>query len=177
MAVQENIGAGSIDCKHRVGKATFMLLKSKPHSTILTSASVEELVAVTLAFTVLGMAGLTLLYNKIYKIKPKITPHYYVCDDKMHTVQWWIQGREPGGSVPPLLLDQTVARRAKKILGGGPPPYPYLRVWMTGPPPNLKVWIRHCCVNFNMDFHPFKTICTVCIGIIKTAVLTFLNKV
>ena len=79
----------------------------------------EELVAVTLAFTVLGMAGLTLLYNKIYKIKPKITPHYYVCDDKMHTVQWWIQGREPGGSVPPLLLDQTVARRAKKILGGG----------------------------------------------------------
>ena len=82
----------------------------------------EELVAVTLAFTVLGMAGLTLLYNKIYKIKPKITPHYYVCDDKMHTVQWWIQGREPGGSVPPLLLDQTVARRAKKIFGGDRPP-------------------------------------------------------
>ena len=77
-------------------KATFMLLKSKPHSTILTSASVEELVAVTLAFTVLGMAGLTLFYNKIYKIKPKITP-----DDKMHTVQWWIQGREPGGLSPP----------------------------------------------------------------------------
>lgn len=53
------------DCKQRVGKATFMLLKSRPHLTILTSASVEELVAVTLAFTVLGMAGLTLLYNKI----------------------------------------------------------------------------------------------------------------
>jgi len=101
MAVQENIGAGSIDCRHRVGKAMFMLFKSKPHSTILTSASVEELVAVTLAFTVLGMAGLTLLYNKIYKIKPKITPHNYVCDDKMHTVQWWIQGREPGGLSPP----------------------------------------------------------------------------
>ena len=90
MAVQENTGAGSIDCKHRVSIATFMLLKSKPHSTILTSASVEELVAVTLAFTVLGMAGLTLPYNKIYKIKPKITPHNYVCDDKMHPVQWWI---------------------------------------------------------------------------------------
>lgn len=101
MAVQENIGAGSIDCKFRVGKATFMLLKSKQHLTILTSASVEELVAVTLAFTVLGMAGLTLLYNKIYKIKPKITPHNYVCDDKMHTVQWWIQGREPGSLSPP----------------------------------------------------------------------------
>lgn len=94
MAVQENIGAGSIDCKHRVGKATFM-------PTILTSASVEELVAVTLAFTVLGMAGLTLLYNIIYKIEPKITPHNNVCDDNMHTVQWWIQGREPGGSFPP----------------------------------------------------------------------------
>ena len=101
MAVHENTGAGSIDCKHRVGIATFMLLKSKPHSTILTSASVEELVAVTLAFTVLGMAGLTLLYNIIYKIEPKITPHNNVCDDNMHTVQWWIQGREPGGSFPP----------------------------------------------------------------------------
>ena len=78
----------------------------------------EELVAVTLAFTVLGMAGLTLLYNIIYKIEPKITPHNNVCDDNMHTVQWWIQGREPGGSFPPLLLDQTAARRAKTIFGG-----------------------------------------------------------
>ena len=27
---------------------------------------------------------------------------------------------------------------------GGRPPAPYLRVGVTVPPPNLKVWIRHC---------------------------------
>ena len=49
---------------------------------------------------------------------------------------WRIQGRGPGGPpLSPLFLDQTQT---------GPPPY--LRVWMTAPPPstNLKVWIRQC---------------------------------
>ena len=34
---------------------------------------------------------------------------------------------------PALLLDQTEDRRAEKIWGRNPPPY--LRVWMTAPPP------------------------------------------
>ena len=43
---------------------------------------------------------------------------------------------EPGdGPGPPLFLDQNEARRAS----------PYLRVWITAPPPSyLKVCIRHC---------------------------------
>ena len=84
----------------------------------------EELVAVTLAFTVLGMAGLTLLYNEMYKIKPKITPHNYVCDDEMHIVQWWIQGREPGGSFPPFTFRPNYGPKDQNNFGGGPPPLP-----------------------------------------------------
>ena len=38
------------------------------------------------------------------------------------------------GGPPPLFLDQTEARRAEKIWGGDRAP-PYLRVWMTAPPP------------------------------------------
>ena len=57
-------------------------------------------------------------------------------------VHWQIQGRGPGGPVPPplLFLNQTDARRAEKMFGGGPGP-PYLRVWMTAPTFYLKVWI------------------------------------
>ena len=43
----------------------------------------------------------------------------------------YTSGGSRGG--PPLLLDQTEARRAAKILGGRPL-HPYLRVWMTAPP-------------------------------------------
>ena len=43
-------------------------------------------------------------------------------------------GEGPGGPAPPpLFLDQTEARGAEKIFFGDPPPY--LRVWMTPPPP------------------------------------------
>ena len=38
-------------------------------------------------------------------------------------------GEVPRGGRPPLFLDQTEARRAKKNLFGDPLP-PYLRVWM-----------------------------------------------
>ena len=38
------------------------------------------------------------------------------------------------GSPPPFFLDQTEARRAENIFRGYRPP-PYLRVWMTPPPP------------------------------------------
>ena len=46
----------------------------------------------------------------------------------------------------PLFLDQTEARRADLNTFWGdhpPPPFRYLRIWMTGHPPYLKVWIRH----------------------------------
>ena len=42
------------------------------------------------------------------------------------------------GARPPLFLDQTEARRAEKKFFSRPPPSPYLRVWMTGPPPYLR---------------------------------------
>ena len=51
-----------------------------------------------------------------------------------HYTQWGIQGRGPGARVPPLFLDQTEARRVgKKFFETGPPPF--IRVWMTLPPP------------------------------------------
>ena len=43
-------------------------------------------------------------------------------------------GSRGGSRVPPLFLDQTVARGAEKIFFWNPPP-PL--------PPYLKVWIRH----------------------------------
>ena len=60
-------------------------------------------------------------------------------------------GEGPRGPEPsPLFLDQTEAQRGKKIFLGDRP-LPYLRVWMTVPPPPappphpyLKVWICHC---------------------------------
>ena len=36
---------------------------------------------------------------------------------------------------PPFFLDQTAAERAGKFWEGDRPPPPYLRVWMTAPPP------------------------------------------
>ena len=43
-------------------------------------------------------------------------------------------GEGQGG--PPLVLDQTEAQRAEKNFFGDCPPFPpYLRVWMTAPPP------------------------------------------
>ena len=61
------------------------------------------------------------------------------------TWQWRIQGMGPGSL---LFLDKNEARRAEKMLGRPPPPPSPLPVekkfWMTGPPPYLKVWIRHC---------------------------------
>ena len=52
-------------------------------------------------------------------------------------------GGEPGGPAPRLFLDQTEARRAEKRLFGDRSP-PYLRVWMTAPPPPpyLRVFIQ-----------------------------------
>ena len=49
-----------------------------------------------------------------------------------------VSGRSRGGAwVPPLFFDQNEARRAEKIfLETGHPPY--LRVWMTPPPPLSK---------------------------------------
>ena len=52
-------------------------------------------------------------------------------------------GEGPGA--PPLLIDQTEARRAEKNFFGDRPPSPYLRVWMDAfPRPSyLKVWIKY----------------------------------
>ena len=46
-------------------------------------------------------------------------------------------GRSRGGArSPPLFLDQTEGRRAEKIFFATAPPY--LRVWMTAPPPLIS---------------------------------------
>ena len=52
-------------------------------------------------------------------------------------------GEGSGVPGPTLFLDQTEVRRAEKNLFETGPLPAYLRVWMTGPPPYLKVWIRH----------------------------------
>ena len=46
-------------------------------------------------------------------------------------------GEWPGGRRPPLFLDQIEARRAEKNFAGDRSS-PYLRVWMTAPPPPLS---------------------------------------
>ena len=47
-------------------------------------------------------------------------------------------GSRGGGPGPPLFLNQTEARRAQKNFFGDRLPPPFLRVWMTGPPPPLS---------------------------------------
>ena len=62
------------------------------------------------------------------------------------TKQWRIHGRGPGGRgvPPPLLLNQTGARRDEKFFLETRRPT-YLRLCMTFPhPPYRKVLIRHC---------------------------------
>ena len=44
-------------------------------------------------------------------------------------------GEGPGGTVPPLFLDQTGAQRAEKNVFGDCSPQAYFMVWMTGSPP------------------------------------------
>ena len=61
----------------------------------------------------------------------------------LSSIQWRIQGRDPGGAGHPLFLDQTETRRPKEFFWETGCP-PYLRVWMTWIPPYLKVWIWHC---------------------------------
>ena len=74
----------------------------------------------------------TLLTRKL----PKLTPALFILSTKLYfTLQWQIQGRGPGG-LPPLFLDQTEVQRAEKKFGETSPPF--LRVWMTPPPPTLS---------------------------------------
>ena len=68
------------------------------------------------------------------------------------------RGGSQGAHSPLTFRPNCGPKGQNNFLEGPPPPYPYLRVWMTRPPPYLKVWIWQCCVHFNMDFHPFKTI-------------------
>ena len=42
------------------------------------------------------------------------------------------------GGPPPLFVDQTEARMAEKFFARTTPLPPYLRVWMTPPPPTLS---------------------------------------
>ena len=68
-------------------------------------------------------------------------------DYQNNNFQWWIQGRGPGGGrPPPLFLDENEARRAEKIFFEAGPP-PYLRVWMTGPPPP-PIWKSGSATDF-----------------------------
>ena len=66
-------------------------------------------------------------------------------------------GEVPSPPHPPtpfLILDQTDSQRAEKefktALPLPQPPSPYLSIWMTGPPPYLKVLIRHCTVYYTI---------------------------
>ena len=92
MAVQENIGAGSIYAVKI--KATF----DNTHISLCGRTGCGYTCIYCLGN---GRINFALQYNLQKLIEPKITPHNNVCDDNMHTVQWWIQGREAGGSFPP----------------------------------------------------------------------------
>ena len=66
-------------------------------------------------------------------------------------VQWRIQGRGPGEPGSLLIFKPNWGPKGrKKFFDTIPPPPPYVRVWMTAPPPPtrstpyLKVWFRHC---------------------------------
>ena len=48
--------------------------------------------------------------------------------------QWWIQGRGP---VPPLICGPNWSPKSRKNFETGPP---YLRVWLTAPPPAPPSW-------------------------------------
>ena len=68
---------------------------------------------------------------------------------------WNGNSEEPGGPAPhPLFLDQTEAQRVKKNFWRLPPPT-YLRAWMAGTPPSLKVWICHCNTQNNPHWKSF----------------------
>ena len=55
-------------------------------------------------------------------------------------------GEGPEGAPPYFRPKWGQKGRKKNLETPKPPPTPptYLRVWMIGPPPFLKVWIRHC---------------------------------
>ena len=109
-----------------------------PFATILLSKEDKEVVSI-------------FNNNVIYRI------HYNVILSETDVMQWFcfisqnkvdvdielavvdlVEG--PGGGRPPLLLSQTEARGAEKnFFGHRAPPYP--RVWITAPPPYLKVWV------------------------------------
>ena len=64
-------------------------------------------------------------------------------------IDMYISVADPAVPPPPspsLFLDQTDARREylRVWMTAPTPPPPYIRVWMTGGPPYLKVWIQRC---------------------------------
>ena len=56
------------------------------------------------------------------------------CKQSLHS-SGGFRGGARGTRAPTLFLDQTDSRRAEKSFFGDLPPSPYLRVWMTPPPP------------------------------------------
>ena len=66
-------------------------------------------------------------------------------DDAIHRINHWpakVLGKPIAGPSPPLFLDQTQAQRGEKILRERPPPLS--QGLDDRPPPDMKVWIRHC---------------------------------
>ena len=59
------------------------------------------------------------------------------CKQSLHSSAGF-RGGARGTRAPILFLDQTEAQRAEKSFFGDLPPSPYLRVWMTPPPPPLS---------------------------------------
>ena len=72
--------------------------------------------------------------NRLNILKWSIPEFYSVAD----------RGEGPGGPRPPYFQTKLRPEGSKKFFGDLPPPPPYQRVWMTAPPPYLKVEIWHC---------------------------------
>ena len=69
---------------------------------------------------------------------------------------------------PTLFLDHTKPRRAEKDF--------YLRVWMTGPPPYLKVWFRHCLFTRARDRSVSRCMENNCFCHFKCAYIKYTDK-
>ena len=80
-------------------------------------------------------------YGEVHAQSPS---YYHIKSRRCNQLQ--CSGGFRGGARPPLppYLSTKMRPKGQKNFWGRPTPPPNLRVWMTGPPTYLKVWICHC---------------------------------
>ena len=70
-------------------------------------------------------------------------PRLFIILSCYKLIQWWIQGRGPGG-LPPLMLGPNCGPKGRKNFAGRrPPPHLSKDLDNRAPLPYLKVWFQH----------------------------------